>query len=160
MSVSFIVDSDTPRTSKVEPCLCAQMSPAWSDIFHGESDDWASLRADADPSCARCAGSGAERVEYDERPQVNLANENAAIVASALGIDLDGGIGSMELATLRRGLVRARNVAVPAEFRAGIAKGRLIMAGFSRDDLTAVLARLDGLVRDAQRLGATRIVWQ
>ncbi len=160
MSVTFIVDADLPRTAKLEPCLCAQMSPVWASLFRGECDDWAALRADADPSCVQCAGSGIERVEHDERPQVNLANLNAAIVARALGIDLDGGNGAMDLATLRRGLLRARNATQPAEFRADMQTDRVSVPGFCRGDLVKVLARFDWLVEAAQRLGVTRIVWQ
>lgn len=159
MSVSFIVDAVRPRRSVVEPCLCAQMSPAFGPLFQHESDDWGALREYADPDCVRCKGTGVERVERDDRPQVNFANENAAIVARALGLDLDGGIGSMSLATLRRGLVRARNVTVPAELRAGMAAPRVTVRGYSRADLDAALTRLQELVEAAQRLGATRILW-
>ena len=80
-------------------------------------------------------------------------------VAQALGIDLDGGIGRMELATLRRGLIRARNVAVPAELRADEVTARAIVRGYSRGDLDTALTRLQELVSAAQRLGATHILW-
>jgi hypothetical protein len=136
------------------------MAPLWSAIFQGDSDDWDSLREHASPGCASCKGTGAERVEHDERPQVNFANENAHIVALALGIDLDGGHGSMELATLRRGLIRARNVTTPDELRAYESTGRVFVRGYDRADLDAALTRLQGLVEAAQRIGATRILWQ
>lgn len=160
MSVSFIVDVIAPRRVVTEPCLCAQMSPLFGPTFRGESDDWGSLAEHADPLCGSCKGMGVERVEHDDRPQVNFANANACIVARALDIDLDGGIGSMSVATLRRGLVRARNVATPAELRAGSEAARVVVRGYSRADLDAALDRLDGLVAAAQRLGATRIRWQ
>ena len=159
MSISFIVDADVPRLAADEPCLCAQMAPTFSDLFQRQSADWGSLQAYADPACKQCDGTGVERVERDERPQVNLANENAYIVAQALGIDLDGGIGRMELATLRRGLIRARNVAVPAELRADEVTARAIVRGYSRGDLDTALTRLQELVSAAQRLGATHILW-
>jgi hypothetical protein len=159
MSISFIVDADVPRVSVDEPCLCAQMAPVFGELFRGESTDWDGLRGYADPHCKQCGGTGVERIERDERPQVNFANENAYIVAQALGLDLDGGIGRMELATLRRGLIRARNVAVPAELRADELTERAIVRGYSRGDLDAALTRLQELVSAAQRLGATHILW-
>lgn len=136
------------------------MAPLFGALLHGESADWGALREHADPDCSRCKGTGAECVEHDDRPQVNFANENAAIIARALGVDLDGGIGSMDLVTLRRGLVRARNLTTPAELRAESVTARTAVRGYSRGDLDAALERLVALAQVAQLLGATRILWQ
>lgn len=136
------------------------MAPLWSAIYQGESDDWASLCAHADQSCARCHGTGAESVERDQRPQVNFANANAYIIAHALGIDLGCGVGAMDLPTLRRGLLRARNVATPDELRADETTGRVTVRGYTRADLDRALTSLQELVDAAQRLGTRRILWQ
>lgn len=160
MSISFIVDVSTPRQEHVEPCLCAQMAPTWCDIFRGECDDWASLAAHAAPDCAQCRGSGVERCDRDGRPQENFANANARLVAGAMGLDLADGYGVVELAAFRRGLIRARNVSQPDEPRAPKAGPRLHVAGYSADDLSRALGRLERLAGEAQRLGATRILWQ
>lgn len=159
MSISFIVDVQVARESADEPCLCAQMSPVFSAIFRGESDDWQALRADADPSCPTCGGTGVERVERDMRPQENFANGNAAIVADAMGLDLNDGYGECELATFRRGLIRARNVSHPDELRAAEEGPRYYAPGYSSGDLSRALGRLEGLVEQAIALGATRILW-
>lgn len=160
MSISFIVDVEAPRDRKREPCLCAQMAPEWTDLFRGVSHDWASLRAYAQPTCVQCQGTGAEWTTPDQRPQENFANENAELVASAMGLDLDGGIGSIELAGFRRGLIRARSVRTPDELRAAVQAPRVIIRGYTASDLDRALTRLEGLSVTAQRLGATRILWQ
>ena len=159
MSVSFIVDVQIARELANEPCLCAQMSPAFSAIFLGESDDWQALRADADPNCPTCDGTGVERVERDMRPQENFANGNAAIVAGAMGLDLNDGYGECELASFRRGLIRARNVSQPDELRAAEEGPRIYAPGYTAADLSRALGRLEGLVAQAIALGATRILW-
>lgn len=159
MSISFIVDVSVPREERVEPCLCAQFAPAWCALFRGESDDWASLAEHAVAHCAQCAGTGVERTSRDGRPQENFANDNARIVAQAMGLDLCDGCGSVELAVFRRGLIRARNVSQPDELRAPERGTRFSVAGYSSEDLSRALGRLERLVSEAQRLGATRIVW-
>jgi hypothetical protein len=135
------------------------MAPLFGDLLHGQSQDWESLREHADAGCANCGGSGVECVSLDGRPQVNFSNGNAAIIFRALGIDMSAGYGDMELATLRRGLIRARNVAVPETLRASDESERVHVAGYSRGDLLRALARLDELVAAAQQLGATRLTW-
>lgn len=160
MSISFIVDVQIPRKSIDEPCLCAQMSPVFGALMRRESDDWQALRADADPGCVACGGTGVERVERDERPQANFANANAELIAAAMALDLDGGIGACELAVFRRGLLRARNVSQPDELRAAEEGPRYYAPGYSADDLSRALGRLEGLVEQAIALGATRILWQ
>lgn len=160
MSVSFIVDVEMPRSRRVEPCLCAQMAPLFGALFRGECDEWSSLAEHAAPGCAQCGGTGVERLDVDERPQVNFANENAHIIARAMGLDLGHGIGSTDLATLRRGLIRARNVRSADELRAPETAPGRILAGYTSDDLQRALARLDWLVSEAQRLGVRRILWE
>lgn len=160
MSISFIVDVSVPREERVEPCLCAQFAPAWSALFRGESDDWASLAEHAAPDCHTCQGTGIERTQHDARPQENFANGNAGIVARAMRLDLADGYGSCELAAFRRGLIRARNVGQPDELRAPEEGPRYYAPGYTADDLSRALGRLERLAERAASMGAARILWQ
>jgi hypothetical protein len=160
MSISFIADVSAPREETVEPCLCAQMAPTWGLLFRGESTDWASLAEHAAPGCAQCAGTGTEHCSRDGRPAVNFANENARTVAVAMGLDLADGYGSIELAVFRRALIRARNVSQPAVLRAPEAGPRFYRAGYTSENLSQALGRLEQLASEAQSLGATRIRWE
>lgn len=159
MSVTFVVDVQVARESRNEPCLCAQMSPMFGALFRRESDDWQALRADADPHCSTCGGTGVERVQVDKRPQENFANANAAIVAAAMGLDLDSGIGECELAVFRRGLIRARNLRAPVCWREPVQTPRHIAPGYGTADLSRALGRLERLVEQALAMGAVRILW-
>jgi hypothetical protein len=159
MSISFIADVSVPRQAYTEPCLCAQMAPMFSSLFRGESDDWASLAEYAAPGCAECSGTGIERGSRDGRPQENFANDNARIVAQAMGLDFGDGYGSCELAVFRRALIRARNVRQPEALRAAEAGSRFYVAGYTSDDLSRALGRLERLASEAQRMGASCIVW-
>jgi hypothetical protein len=160
MSISFIADVSVPREETVEPCLCAQMAPSWGSLFRGESTDWASLAEHAAPGCAQCEGTGVESCSRDGRPAVNFANENARTVASAMGLDLGDGHGSIELAVFRRALLRARNVSQPAVLRAPEAGPRFYRAGYTSESLSQALGRLEELASAAQSSGATRIRWE
>lgn len=160
MSISFIVDVSVARQARVEPCLCAQMAPTFDVLLRGESDDWASLAAYAAPGCAQCAGTGVESYDADARPQENFANDNARLVAQAMGLDLADGCGSVELVAFRRGLIRARNTGQPDALRAPQAGPGFYVAGYTADDLARALGRLERLACEAQRIGATRILWQ
>ena len=159
MSVSFIVDVPAERQLRIEPCLCAQMSPAWTAVHRGESHDFAPLRAHADPKCAQCGGTGAEPVEHDTRPCVNFCNGNARLIAQAMGLDFGDGYGRADLPTFRRGVIRARNTRQPETLRAAESRGRFRAGAYTRADLMRALARLEALIADAERLGARAIIW-
>lgn len=159
MSVTFIADLPRSHAIRVEPCLCAQMAPAWAAVYRGESDDFAPLRGHADPQCRQCGGTGAEPVEQDDRPQVNFANMNARLVLQAMGLDSEDLVGRRMLPEFRRGLMRARNMAQPETLRAAETDGRHHVAGYSRADLMAAVQRLQELAERAGQLGARSIFW-
>lgn len=165
MSVSFIVDIKVERVEVVEPCLCAQMSPLFGELLHDTgaprpNAEWAPLCLDADPGCHTCEGTGIERVSGDARPQVNFCNANAAIIARAMGLELNEGYGAAELAVFRRGFIRARNTKQPDTLRESETGDRSYVAGYTRDELLEAVMRLEVLVLRAAALGATRLLWQ
>src|SRR5690348_10745458 len=107
MSITF--DSDVSRNflGKEEPCLCAQMAEVWGDFFRGEDSPEIrkQLRQEADPKCAMCKGSGIEKVQHDDAPTINLANENAKILFAVLGLPFDWA-GEIDIPTARRAVMR------------------------------------------------------
>lgn len=161
MSVTFYAETERGHGSKREPCLCSQMSPAFADLFEGRRDDWGALRADANPACLTCEGSGVEEVRVDLRPQVNLSNDNAKIVMGAMGWKTDprNMCGECDLATLRRGIVRARNTDGPDVLRERVETSRYIAYGYTRADLLDALARLEDIAQRGQAAGATKVTW-
>ena len=161
MSVTFYVESERASVSKREPCLCAQMSPAFSGLFEGWRDDWDALRVDANPECLRCNGSGIEEVSVDLRPQVNFSNDNAVIIMRAMGWEADHQnlCGECDLATLRRGVMRARSSSGPDVLRERVEAHRYIGHGYTRADLLDALARLEAIAQRGQAIGATKVTW-
>jgi hypothetical protein len=160
MSVNIIADVQVERKTVREPCLCAQMAPTWGQLYRHERGDWASLRPYANHNCSQCQGTGVEEVSHDMRPQLNFANENAEILFRVLGIEFNAGHGDADLATFRRGLIRARNVSTPETLRAAVETERVHVAGYSRSTLRRALSLLEELIGIAERKGATRIMWQ
>ena len=88
MSISFATDMSAHRVV-VSCCLCAQMSPHWQ--HPGAPDTVAALRADANPECHLCDGSGIEASQVPaDGDEVNFANEYAYLVLRVLGYPMEG----------------------------------------------------------------------
>jgi len=112
MSIEFTSDCPTTETTKPEPCLCAQMAERWIDAMDG---DWSeavkvNLKAEANPACPFCKGTGIEGFTRDDRPHINWANDNGVRVLATLGIvGEDAPYGEMTIAEARRAVMRARS---------------------------------------------------
>jgi len=161
MSVTFYAMTQDGFATKREPCLCAQMSEHFGAFVMGERTDWEVLKPEASPNCQLCGGSGVEEVRVDLRPQVNFANGNAQIILKALGLphceqDL---YGECDLATMKRGIIRARNVRQPEVLRERIEGKNFIGHGYTREDLADALCRLEDVVTSGEKRGAQRITW-
>lgn len=116
MSVSFTTNCQSEEYSEVEPCLCAQMASCFSEAFENKSalkfiDE---LKAEANPNCPFCKGTGLENSPKSDAPELNLANRNFAVLYDVLGLkkvlgrDFDY-VGEMTLAQAKRALMFARN---------------------------------------------------
>lgn len=161
MSVSFYAMTAEPYAEKREPCLCAQMSEHFGAFVRGERTDWEALEPDASQNCQRCDGTGVEVVPVDLRPQVNFSNGNAQIVLKALGLphretEL---CGECDLATLKRGIIRARNVEHPEVLREHTEGRAFVGYGYTREDLMRAIDDLDQVVQIGEQRGATQITW-
>jgi hypothetical protein len=139
--------------------------------------DSAEARADlakqADPSCPFCSGTGVENVPVMTPHMLDLANDNAERLLTALGLSPD--YGQCSIADARRALVRARNTSLGHLTRATeIVHGaprvqsngtvemrpvRVHSAGLSVEGLVERIDRFEAFVKSAAAAGATQISW-
>jgi len=178
MSYTFTaLTPESPVSRKEEPCLCAQGAECFSDSFQNGITEAhrVELAGEAWSECLQCKGTGVETVEYDERPSLNLNNENAKLLLGALGLSTDCW-GEMTLPEARRGLMRARARKSLSEFtRASetfygapradengaieLRPFRGHSGGFSEESLRDRIERFALLVDQAAEQGATKIFW-
>ncbi len=112
MSITFHTNGPYVEVMRNEPCLCAQAVhwEIWGQAMDGDFNPLvrAALADQAYDGCPCCKGSGIDIVPHIERPEVNLANENAFIILSALGLEPSPN-GSISFPELRRAVIRAKN---------------------------------------------------
>ncbi len=97
---------------------------------------------------------------------MNLANGNAVILLTALGVEPNpyGLIGQLTIPEARRALIRARNVdtsglaRVPSDTKPP-GKVRIIAAGCDASQLERYLVRFEDLIFHAERAGCETIEW-
>ena len=89
MSVTFFVKVENPETVEVQCDLC-----------DGSGFDWQDKGLD----CYCCGGSGV--MTRTLSPEINLANENAWAMLSALGVEFDY-CGTLDVAAVKSALQRA-----------------------------------------------------
>lgn len=169
MSVTFYSDCPTEFTLEEEHCLCAQMVEGW---MHGATPE--ALRAEADPNCAQCKGTGVEVVRRTNGPFVNWNEGNARSLFGALGIPFEP-IGEVTLPEARRAVIRARArtsldaftrpeervYGRPVE-RDGVVELRQLRVfgmGLSVEGIGERLERFEAFLREATERGATKISW-
>lgn len=166
-------------TTKLEPCLCAQMASCFGDVLHGDvvtDAQRAELASQAHPDCYSCKGTGLEEVETSDTPTVNFANTNAMDLFRAMGRVCPDCYGEMSLADARRGIMRALNRSDLSAFtrEAEIAFGaprdeedgtvelkpiRMMSRGSSVADVQRRIADFQAFVEEAASRGATMINW-
>lgn len=98
----------------------------------------------------------------DPTDELNLCNANARALLDAMDLasDDDGFGGEVDIATARRGIIRARNRRTLSSFtRPGVDEPRCFEPAFTDDDLLHRLARFEAFVEESARRGATRITW-
>lgn len=163
MSVTFSSDAYDQGLPVMEPCLCTQMDPSFSQWFRYGVDAEAAKFA-ASPECWTCKGSGVEGYVRSALPELNFANENAEALINAMGIKQDYYHGSMTLAQARRGIVRARNTKFSVPERPaweGVFGGARIIPGgeITRESVLDHVNRFADFVEKVAKLGAKKIVW-
>lgn len=161
MSVTFTADTRDGFATKREPCLCAQMSDHFGAFVRGERTDFEALTTDASPNCELCHGTGAEDTRVDLRPSVNFANGNAEVILEAMGLrscptEL---YGEADLATMKRGIIRARNVNLPDIIREREERKNYVAHGYTRAQLMAAIDELEAVVSVGERRGAKKVTW-
>lgn len=156
--------------ARTEPCLCTQMGSAFIEAMDLDAtsavysaDLLARLRADANPSCPSCRGSGVET--YATSLDFNLSNVNARLVARQVGLVL-GHSGSLPLETLallvrpvraenaRLGLGASGSPEMDVESHGNHHEGVL-----TPDGIAARLERLGAFLDAAAAAGADEVSW-
>lgn len=175
MSITFSTDLPRPEGTRETPCLCAQMGEGFLSMMRGE--DSAEIRADlarqAEPTCPFCRGTGVENTPVESSHTLNLANDNAQRLLSALGLSAD--YGKCSIADARRAVVSARNrnqahlvredatvygaPCVQTDGTVAMRPVRVRSAGLSRQGLAERIDRFETFVRGAAAAGATQISW-
>lgn len=161
MSVTFTALTQDGFAVASSPCLCTQMAESFSAFVCGERTDWEVLRPEANPDCVTCKGSGVEESRISLRPSVNFANGNAVIVLDALGVAYDDSylFGECEIAVMKRGIIRARNITMPEVLRERVEEGNYISQGYTRDQLMRAISQIEKVVSLGEKRGATVISW-
>lgn len=175
MSVTFSTNLPRPEGTTESPCLCAQMGEGFVRMMRGE--DSPEIRADlakqAEPSCPFCRGTGVEDAPVESPHTLNLANDNAERLLTALGLPTD--YGQCSIADARRALVRARNTNLARLVReertvygapcvrddgtVAMRPVRLYSAGLSVEGLAERVCRFETFLQGAAAAGATEIRW-
>lgn len=175
MSITFSTDLPRPKGTVESPCICAQMGEGFTRMMRGE--DSAEIRADlaqqAEPSCPLCQGTGVENTPVESTHTLNLANDNAARLLTALGLSPD--YGQCSIADARRALLRARNRShaylvredqtlygapcAQADGTVAMRPVRGFSAGLSLEALVERIGRFEAFVKGAAAAGATTITW-
>jgi hypothetical protein len=112
MSVNFHSNVTNPTTTEASsPCLCAQMAESFCGAMDGDLSDAvrADLRANANPTCPICHGTGVEVREESDAPTLNLASGNARLLLEALGLAHPDLWGDLPVPEARRAIMLARS---------------------------------------------------
>jgi len=177
MSITFMSDCARTTFQKVEPCLCTQCCEAFSRMFSDGEDNEAiraELKAEANPECFSCKGSGIEMFEESDAPELNLANDNMLRLLAVLGLSVEY-CGEMTLPEARRAIMRgrARDVSghvrnrverhgAPRDCGEGVVELRplhFLDVGLDEDGIRERVERFSAFVLEAERRGATKIWW-
>lgn len=178
MSITFTSNATEFDTFTDEsPCLCVQGADSFIAAMDGDLSDpvRADLKANAEPTCHICKGSGIEVNELDDRPSLNLSNANARVILRTLGIAPDD-CGDLPIADARRALMRARSrgdlspFARPEEAVHGRPRARedgsielrplrLWGAALDADGIQDRIERFARLVEESASRKATLIMW-
>jgi hypothetical protein len=177
MSITFSSDVKGNITNKSEPCLCAQMAETWSDFYHGEDTPAirAALKAEANPQCPLCKGTGIEKVSHEDSPHMNLANANAEILFKVLNIPFDS-IGELTIPEARRALIKAMSrssvkeferpdhieYGKPREVEPGVVDLkplRVFGPGVNEEKIHEYIKRFGEFISEVIQKGGTKIYW-
>jgi len=178
MSITFSANISDPNTHSVsEPCLCAQMAESFSAAMDGDFSDAvkADLQGNAQDGCPWCKGTGVETRTQDDRPELNLANDNAKRILAVLNIPFDH-CGEITIPEARRAVLRALNssgaeaLERPEEAVYGRPRAqedgsvalrplRSYSPPLTTDDILSRVRRFSALIEEAANRGATCIYW-
>lgn len=174
MSITFTSNIPSDSTQVETCCLCAQGSDHWTMKAPEDKDAREDLRANANPSCPLCHGTGIEVVEEPSVSSPNYANGNASLILQALGFPCEETemYGSSPIPEFRRACVRAlakgnlktrepyeyrgKAQAVNGEIRRGV---QVIASGIDQEGLTIRIQTLMDYAVSEQGKGATTINW-
>lgn len=99
----------------------------------------------------------------DPTDELNFCNANARALLDVMNLASkdDGFGGETDIATARRGIIRARNRRSLADFvrSEANARAREIVSPLTEEGLRERLDRFEAFVEASARLGATRITW-
>lgn len=181
MSITFSSDAPEATTLVQEHCLCAQMAAGFGTTATPEA-----LRAEANPRCLHCNGTGIESVPTSDGVFMNLSNANARALIQALRLGAPASLrsgevfagddpsGSCTIHVARRAVIRARSGSVEQFARPEAivygkprSEGNVVIArplrsadpGLSADGLSDRIERFAALVEEAATRGATNIHW-
>jgi hypothetical protein len=96
---------------RLEPCLCAQLAPAWSMSHPLSAADWIEIKAHADKGCLTCNGEGREHTTH---PKLHLAwgHDTVQRLWALLGLAVDAEASMYTqmwpVPLIRRGIMLAR----------------------------------------------------
>jgi len=177
MSVTFTsnIPSESTESTSVETCcLCAQGSEHWTMKAPEAQEAREDLKANANPSCPFCHGTGVEVEQEPVSPLPNYANGNASLILQALGFPCEETemCGSASIPEFRRACVRAlakgnlktreateyrgKAKVVNGEIRRGV---HIISGGIDQEGLTSRIQSLLDFAVSEQGKGATTIHW-
>lgn len=79
MSVTFHSNvADKTTKEQATPCLCSQMADSFCAAMNGDFSDGvkADLKANADPACSWCKGSGVETQQESDAPSTSASSRH------------------------------------------------------------------------------------
>jgi hypothetical protein len=174
MSITFSSNAVSRETSRETACLCAQGAPNWYYPCADLDEIRDELRQYARPQCPFCSGTGIDGEVVSDRPELNWANANAAIILRVLGLP-DEPYGKAAIPEARRALVRARNRSDLTGFvraeeviygqprydgaAVELRPVRGIVFGLGEEDIAERLRAFADFVEASVTTGATEISW-
>ena len=175
--MTITITSNVQRyETNVSPCLCTQNCDEFYDIIRGDTDITlvqGELEKQANKKCTNCHGLGVESFDVPVLPELNLANANARILFSILGLDLDKD--EYSISDMKRGIIRGLNIDLSKFIRedeviygepcynndgiVDLRPGKVFIRGLDKERIESYIYRLNDMIQAHEKSGATKFLW-